>query len=362
MNERRNDLGALHRPLTLGALQLPNRIIMSPMTRVRSAPDGSPTELMAEYYGQRASAGLVVTESIAVRPYGEGYPVLPGIFSAEQRAGWRRVVERVHREGGRIAAQLWDVGLPRKVEPGSPPGWAIYHPLTPAQLSADDIAAMLAGYAAAAHAAGDAGFDAVEIHGGSGNLLDRFLRRSSNARSDAYGGSPSRRLRLLHDILDRVTGAIGVDRVGLKLSPSATVAGAPDPHAEADFAAILAALGDRQLAYLHLTRATADDRAHGSGPGIALTTLRHHYRGALLGAGDFTQAEGEQAIAEGWLDGVIFGRLFLANPDLPARFAAGAALNVPDVATFYTPGAAGYTDYPTMATASADRPSRRSML
>ncbi len=341
--------GPLFRSLQAGALRLPNRIVMSPMTRLRADEDGAPTELMAEYYAQRAGAGLIVSEAMAVRPYGEGFPNLPGIHRERQQEGWRRVVERVHAAGGRIAAQLWDVGRARTGGAGRDPWWGVTDPVKPAELSDEDLAGMLDGFARGASAARAAGFDAVEVHAGSANLLDRFLRASTNLRVDRYGGSHVNRLRLLQEILDAVEAVMGAQRVGLKLSPSAAVAGGPDELARGTFAAVLAALSDRGLAYLHLTRPTAEDRERGGGPGLALAELRPHYRGTLIGAGDFTQAEAERAIAEGWLDAVAFGRLYIANPDLHVRFAAGAALNEPDRATFYSPGPAGLVDYPRLS-------------
>jgi N-ethylmaleimide reductase len=313
-----NDTSPLLKPLRLGALALPNRVIMAPMTRLRSDAALAPTELVAEYYAQRASAGLIVSEALAVRPFGAGFPDLAAIYTPAQQAGWARVVRRVHDAGGRIAAQLFDVGLARPERPEAPPFWATT----------------------------DIGFDMIEMHASSGNLFDRFLRAATNARDDEYGGPLAGRLRLLQELLDTLQSAIGAGRLGLKLSPSAMVDGAPDPSAADDFAAILRELSARELAYVHVTRATADDRARGSGPGLSFAELRRHYRGTLLGGGDLTQAEAEVLLTEGQLDGAVFGRLFIANPDLPARFAARAALNPLVRETMYTPGAAGFTDYP----------------
>ncbi|WAS96941.1 oxidoreductase [Nannocystis punicea] len=337
---------ALLDPLRLGALELPNRVIMAPMTRLRSDAALAPSELVAEYYAQRAGAGLIISEGMAVRPYGAGFPDLAAIFSPAQQAGWARVVRRVHEAGGRIAAQLWDVGLPRAERPGQPPGWAIADEVRPAMLSRDDIAAMIAGFERAARAVKDAGFDMIEMHASSANLFDRFLRAATNARTDEYGGALAGRLRLLQELLGRLQAVMGAGRVGLKLSPSAMVDGKPDASARDNFAAILQELSRRELAYVHVTRTTADDRGRGSGPGLSFAELRPHYRGTLLGAGDLTQAEAEVLLAERQIDGAVFGRLFIANPDLPARFAARAALNPPDRATFYTPGPAGFIDYP----------------
>lgn len=336
----------LSEPLRVGALVLPNRILMAPLTRLRSGPGLVPGEMMAEYYAQRASAGLIISEAMAARPYGAGWPDLAAIYSREQQAGWARVVRRVHDAGGRISAQLFDVGLARPERPGAPPWWAVTDEVRPAMLSRGDLAATVTAFEQAGRAAVDAGFDMIEMHASSGNLFDRFLRSATNARADAYGGSLAGRMRLLHEVLDRLESVIGAGRLGLKLSPSAMVDGAPDPDARDNFAAILQALSGRPLAYVHVTRATADDRARGSGPGLAFAELRPHYRGVLLGAGDLTQAEAEVLLTEGQIDGAVFGRLFIANPDLPARFAARAALNPPNRETFYSPGPAGYIDYP----------------
>lgn len=333
-------------PLRLGALTLPNRVVMAPMTRLRADAGLAPTELVAEYYEQRAGAGLIISEAIAVRPYGAGFPDITAIFSPAQQAGWARVVRRVHAAGGRIAAQLWDVGLPRPERPDAPPWWGVTDEVRPAMLTPADIAATIAAFERAARVVNDAGFDMIEMHASSGNLFDRFLRSATNARTDEYGGSLAGRLRLLQELLDRLQAVVGAGRLGLKLSPSAMVDGAPDPAARDEFPAILRELSARELAYVHVTRTTADDRGRGSGPGLSFAELRPHYRGTLLGAGDLTQAEAEVLLKEGQIDGAVFGRLFIANPDLPARFAARAALNPPDRATFYTPGAAGFTDYP----------------
>ncbi|MDC0716100.1 oxidoreductase [Nannocystis bainbridge] len=332
--------------LRLGALELPNRVIMAPMTRLRSDVGLAPTELMAEYYAQRAGAGLIISEALAVRPFGAGFPDLAAIYTPEQQAGWGRVVRQVHAAGGRIAAQLFDVGLARAERPGAPPWWAVTDEVRPAMLSDDDIAGAVAGFERAARVVHDLGFDMIEMHASSGNLFDRFLRAATNARTDAYGGSLTGRLRLLNELLDRLQAVVGAGRLGLKLSPSAMVDGKPDPAGQAEFPAILQALSRRELAYVHVTRTTADDRERGSGPGLSFAQLRPHYRGTLLGAGDLSQGEAEVLVAERQIDGAVFGRLFIANPDLPARFAARAALNEPQRATFYSPGAAGLTDYP----------------
>jgi N-ethylmaleimide reductase len=341
--------GPLFTPTTLGALALSTRIVMSPMTRLRADVSLAPTDLVAEYYVQRASAGMIISESIMVAPHGDGYGPLPGLYTAAQRDGWRRVVERVHVAGGRIVAQLASLGRARfESRRGAPsaPGWAMVERLEPHHFTVSELARIVDAFAAAAEAARDAGFDGVEIHNGNGFLFDQFLRDGSNARRDHYGGSLANRRRLTLEIVEAVTSAWSADRVGLRLSPSALVDGAPDPTSFETFSSLLRELQRFGLAYTHLTRVTADDRARGSGEGIALRALRPFVKGGLVGTGDFTRDAAAHAIEEGWLDAVGFGRLFLANPDLPARFADDLPLNAPDSATFYSPGAKGYVDYP----------------
>lgn len=340
----------LFTPLTLGSLKLPNRIIMAPMSRLRSDANGIIPGYMADYYAQRASAGMIITESIAVAPYGSGYPNLPGLYSPEQTAAWEHVTRSVHQRGGRIAAQLWHVGHARSDSEGEgrEPGWAVAVGVQPHELSHDDIASMIKGFALGAAAALASGFDAVEIHAGNGFLLDRMLRPSTNRRTDDYGGSENSRYRLLLEILDAVQAEVPAGRVGVRLSPSATVDGKPDADAIAVFSGLLRALSAKELAYVHVTRTTTDDRRHGSGQGLSFAELRQHYSGVLIGAGAIGRGEGTDIVSRGDIDAAAFGRAFLANPDLPDRLWYGAPLNVPDPDTFYTPGPAGLTDYPMM--------------
>jgi N-ethylmaleimide reductase len=341
----------LQTPIAIGALRPRNRIIMSPMTRLRSDADLAPPEIMADYYAQRASAGLIITETIAVVAYGAGYPPLPGLFTTRQIEGWRNVAARVHAAGGLIAAQLWHVGRARGEADaeGRPPGWAVADEVKPDELDAIDIAAMVKAFVSGATAARSAGFDAVEIHNGNGFLLDRFLRAATNHRHDLYGGSLENRTRLTLEIIAAVADAIGADRVGIRLSPSATVGDSADPTGQETFAYLLERLQLLGLAYVHATRTTMEDRAHGSGPGIPLQWIREHYDGKLIGAGEFNRDDGEAAVADGTLDAVAYGRPFLANPDLPERFASGAPLNTAKPETFYTPGPEGLVDYPRLS-------------
>jgi N-ethylmaleimide reductase len=340
----------LLQPVELGSLRLPNRIVMSPMTRMRVDGDLAPLQVVADYYSQRASAGLIVTESIAAAAYGAGFPPLPVLVDDRQADAWRDVVAAVHRSGGRIAAQLWHVGRAQDASAGHgrPPGWAVTDQIRPDELRDEDIATIAHDFSVAATLALDVGFDAVEVHAGSANLLDRFLRQSTNARRDGYGGSAERRSRLLLEIIRATVSACRADRVGLKLSPSATVAGGPDAGAAETFGDLLERLSPLGLAWLHVTRPTVEDRAAGSGPGLGFRWIAERYSGALIGAGSLTRDEGEAALAAGFLDAVVYGRAFLANPDLPARFARRAALNSPDTSTFYTPGPEGLIDYPSL--------------
>ncbi len=340
----------LFKPLALGGLALRNRIVMAPMTRLRSDAEGVPAPYMQRYYAQRAAAGLIVTESIAVAPYGAGYPNLPGLFDPRQIAAWHQITRSVHAAGGRIAAQLWHVGRPRTEAEGQgrQPGWAAASGVLPHELSRHDIASMIDGFASGAEAARLAGFDAVEIHGGNGFLLDRMLRSATNHRDDRYGGSLENRSALLLEISEAVASSIPANRVGIRLSPSATVNGRLDPEAETIFAGLLDRLSSHELAYVHVTRTTSDDRRHGSGPGLGLEWLRGHYAGAMIGAGEIGRDEGAGLISKGTVDAVAFGRLFLANPDLPNRIRLNASFNRPDAETFYTAGEAGLTDYPAL--------------
>jgi len=350
MSESSNKLPALFDPLELGALRLPNRIVMAPMSRLRVGADLSPGELTARYYAQRASAGLIISESIMVAPYGDGYPALPAIWTPEQQQGWSQVVAAVHGEQGRIVAQLSTIGKARYDPDGTRPfGWAMGSPLMPQDLHQQDIEAMITAFATAAAAAKACGFDGIEIHNGNGFLLDRFLRPGSNARSDQYGGPIENRLRLTLDIVDAAIAVWGPGRVGIRLSPSAPVNGAADPDGLATFGRLLEELDRRALAYIHLTRVSPEDRQQGAGDGIALSQWRRHFSGKIIAAGEFDREGAALALASNQVDAVAFGRPFISNPDLPRRFALGTALQAVDPATFYSSGEHGYTDYPVAA-------------
>lgn len=350
MSEANSQSLALFDPLELGALRLPNRIVMAPMSRLRVEADLSPGALTVRYYAQRASAGLIISESIMVAPYGDGYPALPAIWTPEQQQGWSRVVAAVHGEQGRIVAQLSTIGKARFDTDGKLPfGWAMGSPLMPQDLALKDIEAMISAFATAAAAAKACGFDGIEIHNGNGFLLDRFLRPGSNARSDQYGGSLENRLRLTLEIVDAAIAVWGPGRVGIRLSPSAPVNGAADPEGLATFGSLLGELDRRALAYLHVTRVSPEDRQQGAGDGIALGQLRPHFHGKIIAAGEFDQEGAASALADNQVDAIAFGRPFISNPDLPRRLALGTVLQPVDPATFYSVGEHGYTDYPAVA-------------
>jgi N-ethylmaleimide reductase len=360
----------LFEPIQLGALALPNRIVMPALTRMRAGPGGSPTALNAEYYGQRASAGLNITEATAISVQGHGYPQMPGIHTPEQIAGWRLVTEAVHEAGGRIVLQIvhhgrWshssynpDGSLPVAPSAIAPPGHA-YTPVfeqapyeTPRALETRELPTLVADFRRAARSAREAGFDGVEIHGANGFLLDQFLQDGSNHRTDAYGGTIENRARLLFEVVDAVADEIGVDRVGVRLSPHGNLGGLSDSDTVPHFSHVIAGLSERGLAYLHLIepRASsvgfADDASVDSADNASL--FRRLFDGPLITAGGYTKGMGVEAIETGRADAVAFGRMFVANPDLPERIRTGAALNAFDRSTSYGGGARGYTDYPTL--------------
>lgn len=355
-------------PLKLGALTLPNRLIMAPMTRNR-APDTIPNSLMAEYYAQRASAGLIVTEGSQISAQGVGYPATPGIHSDEQVAGWREVTDAVHAKGGHIFLQLWHVG--RISHPTLQPGNAIpvsasairpsgetftgqgMQPFeTPRALETDEIAAIVSEYATGAANAKAAGFDGVEIHAANGYLIDQFLRDGSNRRDDNYGGSLDNRCRFMLEVTEAVCAAWGPDRVGIRLAPLNPFNDMHDSDPQAIFTHAVQALNRFGLAYLHVTE-MGKDAPGAAGPAFDLTELRQIWKGIYITNAGYDRARAEAAIAEGRADAVAFGVPFLANPDLVERFRQDTSLNQPDAATFYGGDGHGYTDYPALAVIAA---------
>ncbi len=353
----------LFTPVQLGRYELPNRIIMAPLTRNRAGAGNIPLDLHATYYQQRASAGLIITEATQVSPQGVGYPATPGIHSPEQVTAWRKVTAAVHQAGGRIFLQLWHVGrvshpsfhggeLPVAPSAISPAGEAMTYAgmqpfVTPRALELDEIPGMIDQYRQGAKNALEAGFDGVEIHGANGYLLDQFLRDGSNHRTDAYGGSVENRARLLLEVTQAVVEVWGRDRVGVRLSPSSTFNDMADSDPRATFGYAIQALDALDLAYLHLLDPSEADLRHGGTP-VPSKDFRPLYSGHLMVNWDYDQVKGHQVIAAGDADSVSYGKLFIANPDLPKRFALNAPLTEPDPSTFYGGDEHGYTDYPAL--------------
>ncbi|MCW3054564.1 MAG: alkene reductase [Chthonomonadales bacterium] len=346
----------LFAPITLAGLTLPNRIAMAPMTRNRAGEGHIPTDLMATYYAQRASAGLIVTEATQVSPLSIAYPNTPGIHTPEQAAGWRKVTEAVHGAGGRIWLQLWHVGriahptLMDGQQPVAPSAIAAkgeaftgkgMEPFaTPRALTTDEITEVVDQYVQGASYAKEAGFDGVEIHGANGYLIDQFLRTGSNQRTDEYGGSPENRARFLYEVTCAVTSVWGGGKVGVRLSPVNPFNDMSDSDPLTTFATAAQGLNDYGLAYLHISETLGN-------AGAPITpAIRKVFRHPLIVNGGYTRETANDAIASGAADLVAFGVPFISNPDLPQRLAANAPLNPSDRATFYGGGAEGYTDYP----------------
>lgn len=359
----------LFAPTTLGPLPLQNHLVMAPMTRNR-ATGHLPNELMAQYYAQRASAGLIITEGTSPSPNGLGYPRIPGIFTPTQIAGWRQVTQAVHARGARIFVQLMHCGriahplnLPAHARVIAPSPLAAAgqmftdvqglqaHP-TPHAMTEDDIRLTIAEFAQAASNALAAGFDGVELHGANGYLLEQFIRPSSNQRRDRYGGPIEHRARFVLEVVDAVIVAIGKDRVGIRLSPFGVFNDMPDyPGMAADYTYLTQQLETRGLVYMHLV-----DHAAMGAPAVPLamkTTMRSLFKRTLILSGGYDAPRAEHDLSNKQADLIAVGRPFLANPDLPQRWQAGAPLNEPDASTFYTSGPSGYIDYPPFKPAPA---------
>ena len=350
----------LFNPLQVGALTLPNRILLAPLTRTRADAGHMPNALMAEYYAQRASGGLLITECTMITEGTSAFIAEPGIHSAAQIEGWKKTTDAVHAKGGRIFLQIWHAGRAahpdinggtRTVSSSAKaiegdihtPNGKVPHAV-PHALTTEEIPTIVAAFAQAAKNAMAAGFDGVEVHGANGYLIDQVLRDGCNQRTDAYGGSVENRARFLFEVLTAVTAAIGADRVGLRLSPLNSYNSMIDSDPVGLITFLADKLNDFKLAYLHVMRADF----FGVQKGDVETIAREKYKGVLIGNMGYTAEEAETAIAAGKLDAVAFGTGFLANPDLPERIKAKAALNTPDSSTFYTQGAKGYTDYAKM--------------
>jgi len=350
-------MASLFDPLQAGAFTLKNRVVLAPLTRCRASAGRVPNDLMREYYAQRTSTGLMLSEATSVSPMGVGYPDTPGIWSDEQVAGWKRITEAVHGAGGTILLQLWHVGrishpdylggaLPVAPSAIAPKGHvSLMRPMrdyvVPRALDLNEIPGIVAEYRRGAENAKRAGFDGVEVHGANGYLLDQFLQDGSNVRTDAYGGPIENGARLMLEVVDACIGVWGADRVGLHLSPRGDAHTMGDSNPLATFGYVAQETGRRKLAFL-CTRER-------QGPDSIGAQLRQAFGGVLIGNEKFTKETAAAALNAGAADAVAFGQLFIANPDLPARFKLDAPLNTPDPATFYAQGPKGYTDYPALA-------------
>jgi N-ethylmaleimide reductase len=355
-------------PIELGAIHAPNRILMAPLTRGRSTREHVPTPLMAEYYAQRASAGLILSEATGISRQGLGWPYAPGLWTEAQVEGWKPVVAAVHKAGGRIFAQLWHMG--RIVHPsflgGAAPvsasattapaeartydGKAPYTEARPLTLA--EIPGLIEDYRQAARNALAAGFDGVQLHAANGYLIDQFLRDGTNKRTDAYGGPIENRIRLLREATQALVEVVGADRTAVRLSPNDDPQGCGDSNSVALFLAAVEALNGFNLAFLEM-RASRPESTFRPGTRDLVPQIRKAYRGTLAINSDYHLEDASAALAAGRADAIAFGRPFLANPDLVARFKANAPLNEPNPNTFYTQGAEGYTDYPTLDRAAA---------
>ena len=352
----------LFSPINLGKIELANRIVMSSLTRNRAGAGNVPTDLVAEYYRQRASAGLILTEASPICPEGHGYPRTPGIHSPEQIEGWKKVTKAVHDAGGKIAIQLWHVGrishpdlqpggaLPVAPSAIRPAGQAVTYTgmkdfVTPRALEVSEIGTLVETYAKAAQNAMQAGFDGVEVHAGNGYLLDQFLRSSSNQRSDRYGGSAENRARFLLEVMDAVCSAIGNGKVGVRLSPVTSFNDMADENPQGTFEHVVNALNRFDLAFLDLLQGTGGAPREAWLP-FDYARLRTLYKGNMVLNNGYDYASAAHEIESGAADAIAFGRLILANPDLVDRFRAGAPLNAPDYDKLYAGEEKGYTDYP----------------
>jgi 2,4-dienoyl-CoA reductase-like NADH-dependent reductase (Old Yellow Enzyme family) len=353
---------SLFAPLKAGVFTLKNRIVLAPLTRCRSSEGRVPNDMMRDYYVQRASAGLILTEATSVSAMGVGYPDTPGIWSKAQVAGWKSITDAVHKAGGTILLQLWHVGrvshpdyldgaLPVAPSAIAPKGHvSLMRPkrdyVVPRALALDEIPGVIAEYRRGAENALAAGFDGVEIHGANGYLLDQFLQDSTNTRTDHYGGSLENRARLMLEVVDACIAVWGGNRVGLHLAPRGDAHTMGDSNLRETFGYVAREMGRRKIAFLCAREYEGPDSL---GP-----FLKKEFGGVFIANEKFTKDGAEKAVTEGRADAVAFGQLFIANPDLPERFKRGAALNTPDPMTFYASGPKGYTDYPKLALQTAE--------
>jgi len=356
-------MSQLFTPTQIGRTTIPNRMVMAPMTRSRADDAGVPSDLVATYYAQRASAGLIISEGVFPSAMGKGYVRTPGIETEAQVAAWKQVTEAVHAKGGRIFMQVMHCGrishptlLPNDAQPVAPSaikaagqtwtGSGMQDFVTPRELSIDEIAGIINGYRLATRRALEAGFDGIELHTASGYLPEQFLSSGTNQRQDQYGGSVANRARFVLEVLAAMVAEAGSDRVGIKISPEMGFNDTVDATPQETYTYLVEQLRDLNLAYLHVALFGAKVDYH--------ALLRPLFKGAYLIGGGLTQASAEAALAEGHADATAFGGGFLANPDLVERFRQGAELNMPDKNSFYSPGAQGYTDYPFLNATSAN--------
>ncbi len=351
-------------PIQLGAIAAPNRILMAPLTRGRATADHVPTTLMAEYYAQRAGAGLIISEATGISREGLGWPFAPGLWTAEQTDAWKPVTEAVHQAGGRILAQLWHMGrlvhpdylggeapvsASATTAPGKAHTYAGKKPYGTARaLHRDEVPRLVADYVAAARHARSAGFDGVQIHAANGYLIDEFIRDNANERSDDYGGSAANRVRLLGEVTRAVAGEVGADRTAVRLSPNGETQGVNDSDPVATFTQAAQVLEPLGLAFLELREPRSDGTFGSTDVPPVSPDIQRVFTGPLVLNSDYDAATGQERLDAGVADAIAFGRTFLANPDLPERFRRGAPLNDDTMATWYSQGAEGYTDYPAL--------------
>lgn len=354
---------SLFDPIQVGAQKLPHRILMAPLTRGRATRNHVPTDLMIEYYTQRASAGLIITEATGITQEGLGWPYAPGIWSDEQVEGWKKITAAVHEAGGRIDLQLWHMGRivhpsflggaqpvssSATTAPGQTHTYEGKQPYVQARpLGIHEIPRLLDDYEHAAKNAMRAGFDGVQIHAANGYLIDQFLRDNSNFREDAYGGSVENRIRLLTEVTQRVVDTIGAERTGVRLSPNGDSQGVNDSDPETLFSAAAAALDKIGIAYLELREPPFDGTFGKADRPPVHPVIRKAFSRTLVLNSDYTHEKAQAALDAGEADAIAFGRPFLANPDLPHRFAEGLPLNKDVMETWYSQGPEGYVDYPT---------------
>ena len=354
----------LFSPIDLGAIHAPNRVLMAPLTRGRADRDAVPTPIMAKYYRQRASAGLIISEATGISREGLGWPYAPGLWSDEQVEAWRPVTQAVHEAGGRIVAQLWHMGrqVPASVSGMQPvsssatrtPGQAHTYEGkrdfdTARALTLDEMPRLLDDYAHATRNALAAGFDGVQIHAANGYLIDQFLRDGANHRDDRYGGSPENRIRLLREVTERVASVAGADRTGVRLSPNGDSQGVDDSDPHAVFVPAARALSEIGIAFLELREPGPDGTFGRTDVPRLSPAIREAFAGPLVLNSDYDSAEAAQRVLDaGTADAISFGRTFLANPDLPARLRDGAPLNAGNPRTWYSQGPEGYVDYPAL--------------